>query len=208
MVFTAGVIAELIGGSVEGDPLAEVSAVSPIESGFKGSLSFLANPKYAEHIYTTQASAVLVRKDFVPSAPISATLIRVSDPYSSFAILLQKYNEMNRAKAGIHPSAVIADSAVLGTNISIGVMVVVEEGATIGDDTVLAAHVHVGRKASLGKGCQLHSGSKVLHDCRLGNRCTLHAGVVVGSDGFGFAPKDDSYSKVPQIGNVILEDDV
>ncbi len=208
MILTAGVIAELIGGSVDGDPHVQVSTVSPIESGFAGSLSFLANPKYNEFILTTEASVVIVKDDFQAEFDVKPTLIRVADPYSCFALLLQKYNEMNRPKAGIHPSAIISESATVGKNVTISAGVVIEENAVIGDDSILGAQVVVEKNVKIGQGCKLHSGSRVLHDCILGNNCTLHAGVTVGSDGFGFAPSDTAYSKIPQVGNVVLEDDV
>jgi len=208
MILTAGVIAELIGGSVDGDPHVQVSTVSPIESGFAGSLSFLANPKYNEFILTTEASVVIVKDDFQAEFDVKPTLIRVADPYSCFALLLQKYNEMNRPKAGVHPSAIISESATVGKNVTISAGVVIEENVLVGDDSILGAQVVVEKNVKIGQGCKLHSGSRVLHDCILGNNCTLHAGVTVGSDGFGFAPSDTAYSKIPQVGNVVLEDDV
>lgn len=208
MILTAGVIAELIGGSVDGDPQVQVSTVSPIETGFKGSLSFLANPKYKEFVATTEASVVIVKDDYLSDKPVSTTLIRVADPYTSFALLLQKYDEMNRPKAGIHPSAVISDSAQIGTDVSIAAGVVVEDKAVVGNGTRLGANVVVERESKVGNNCTLHSGSRVMHHCLVGNNCTLHAGVTVGSDGFGFAPSDAAYSKIPQVGNVVLEDDV
>jgi len=208
MILTAGVIAELIGGSVDGDPHVQVSTVSPIESGFAGSLSFLANPKYNEFILTTEASVVIVKDDFQVEFDVKPTLIRVTDPYSCFALLLQKYDEMNRPKPGIHPSAIISDSATIGKNVTISAGVVIEEKVELGDNSILGAQVVLEKNVKIGNGCKLHSGSRVLHDCVLGNKCTLHAGVTVGSDGFGFAPSDTAYSKIPQVGNVVLEDDV
>ncbi len=208
MILTASVIAELIGGSVDGDPMVQVSTVSPIESGSAGSLSFLANPKYVEFLHTTEASIVIVKNDFEAEKEVKPTLIRVSDPYSCFAILLQKYDEMNRPKAGIHSSAIISDSAKIGSNVSIAAGVVIEDDVEVGDNTILGAQVVLERKVKVGSNCKLHSGSRVLHDCKLGNDCTLHAGVTIGSDGFGFAPSDMEYSKVPQVGNVIIEDKV
>ena len=208
MILTASVIADLIGGSVDGDPQVQVSTVSPIENGSEGSLSFLANPKYNELIKTTQASVVIVKDDFVLETAVKPTLIRVSDPYSCFAILLQKYDEMNQPKPGIHTSSVISESAQVGENVSIAAGVVIEDDVVVGDNSILGANVVLERKVKLGNGCKLHSGSRVLHDCILGNSCTLHAGVTIGSDGFGFAPSDTEYSKIPQVGNVILEDKV
>lgn len=208
MILTAGVIADIIGGSVDGDPQVQVSTVSPIDSGLKGALSFLANPKYNEFIRTTEASVVIVKDDFDADFDVKPTLIRVADPYSCFAILLQKYDEMNRPKVGIHPSAIISESAKIGKNVTISAGVVIEENAIVGDNSILGAQVVLEKNAKIGTGCKLHSGSRVLHDCILGNNCTLHAGVTVGSDGFGFAPSDTAYSKIPQVGNVVLEDDV
>ena len=208
MILTAGVIAELIGGSVDGDPQVQVSTVSPIESGFEGALSFLANPKYNEFILTTGASVVIVKDDFQAEFDVKPTLIRLADPDSCFALLLQKYDEMNRPKAGIHASAIISDSVTIGKNVTISAGVVVEENAVVGDDCVIGAQVVVEKNSKLGSGCKLHAGSRVLYDCVLGNNCTLHAGVTIGSDGFGFAPSDTAYSKIPQVGNVVLEDDV
>lgn len=208
MIFTAGVIADLIGGIVDGDPTVLVSAVSPIDNGQAGSLSFLANPKYNDHLLTTASSVVIVNNDLVADARVKATLIRVADPYSCFAILLQKYNEVNRPNSGIHASAVVSRSAIIGQNVSIGAGAIIEDDVLVGDDSIIGTHVVLERKVKVGKGCRLHSGSRILHGCVLGNNCTLHAGVTIGSDGFGFAPSDLSYSKIPQIGNVVIEDDV
>jgi UDP-3-O-[3-hydroxymyristoyl] glucosamine N-acyltransferase len=139
---------------------------------------------------------------------VKPTLIRVSDPYSCFAILLQKYDEMNRPKTGIHASAVISDSAKVGSNATIGAGAVIEDEVVVGNDTIIGSNVVLERKVKVGNSCNLHSGSRVLHDCVIGDKCTLHAGVTIGSDGFGFAPSDTEYSKIPQVGNVILEDKV
>lgn len=208
MILSAGVIANLIGGTVDGDPHVQVSTVCPIDAGFKGALSFLANPKYQDLVAGSDASIVIVKNDFTSDSEVKPTLIRVKDPYSCFAILLQKYDEMNRPSSGIHASAVISESAKVGKNVSIAAGVIVEDEAVVGDNTILGANVVVEKKATVGNDCKLHSSSRVLHDCIIGNRCTLHAGVTVGSDGFGFAPSDSEYSKIPQVGNVILEDDV
>lgn len=208
MILTAGVIANLIGGNVEGDPQVQVSTVSPIDAGFEGSLSFLANPKYQDLVATTDASIVIVNNDFQSEVPVKPTLIRVEDPYSCFAILLQKYDEMNRPAPGIHPSANIAESATIGKDVSIAAGVIIEDNASVGDNTILGANVVIEKEAKVGSNCKFHSSSRVLHDCVVGDRCTLHAGVTIGSDGFGFAPSDTEYSKIPQVGNVVLEDDV
>lgn len=208
MILTASVIADLIGGVVDGDPTVQVSTVSPIDNGQAGSLSFLANPKYNDNLVTTGSSVVIVYNDLVAVPEVKATLIRVADPYSCFAILLQKYNEVHRPKSGIHSSAIVSPNAKIGQNVSIGAGAVIDDEVEIGDDSVIGTLVVLERKVKVGKACRFHSGSRVLHGCIIGNNCTLHAGVTIGSDGFGFAPSDLSYSKIPQIGNVVLEDDV
>ncbi|MGB0916463.1 MAG: UDP-3-O-(3-hydroxymyristoyl)glucosamine N-acyltransferase [Flavobacteriales bacterium] len=208
MILTAGVIADLIGGSVDGDSQVQVSTVCPIESGSEGALSFLANPKYNDFVATTDASVVIVKKDFQSESEVKPTLIRVDDPYSCFAILLQKYDEMNRPKAGVHDTASISESAKIGANATIAAGVIIEDGVEVGENVILGPNVVLERNVKLGDGCKLHAGSRVLHDCKVGNNCTLHAGVTIGSDGFGFAPSDTEYSKIPQVGNVVLEDKV
>ncbi len=209
MKFTAQQIADALQGKVEGNAEAEVSNLSKIEEGSPGTLSFLANPKYTSYIYTTQASIVIVNEDFEAEKDIQATLIRVKDAYGSFATLLEMYQQAKGKKEGISEKAHISPSATI------------EEGAYIGEFVSIGDHVFVGKQAqihpncSIGANCKigeesiLFAGVKVYDDCLIGNECTLHAGVVIGADGFGFAPQDDNnYRKVPQIGNVIIEDRV
>lgn len=208
MVLSAAAVASLLQGTVEGDPDVSLSAVCPIEGGLKGALSFLANPKYTHHIYTTGASAVIVSNDFKAERPVPCTLIRVKDPYAAFALLLEQYARMKRPSAGIHPSATIDATAKVGENAYIGAQAVIGSGALVGRGCCIHGQTYIGRNAKVGDHVTLHAGVRLLDDCVVGNNCIVHSGTVIGSDGFGFAPSDNAYGKVPQIGNVILEDDV
>ncbi len=209
MEFTAAMIAQLLKGTVEGDPETKLNTIAKIEEGHEGALSFLSNPKYETFIYTTGSSAVLVRNDFKPVKKIKATLIRVEDPYRAVAMLLTMYEQAKSVKKGIHPTAVIDETASVGVDVYIGAYAVVSENAVVGDGCNLYPHVFIGDRVKVGKNCTLHPGVKVYKECVIGNDCILHAGVVIGADGFGFAPSsDNNYMKVPQIGNVILEDNV
>ncbi|MEN9943958.1 MAG: UDP-3-O-acylglucosamine N-acyltransferase [Bacteroidota bacterium] len=211
MKFTAEQIAGMLEGTVEGNSSAEVSGLSKIEEGKAGTLTFLANPKYISHIYTTGASIAIVSNDFVAeqALPETLTLIRVADAYGSFAKLLEAYSQFKRPRPGIHPSAVIDASVVVGENVHIGAGVVIEAGATIGNNAVIMAQSYLGEHVKIGDFTMVHPGVKVYSDCVIGSNCTLHAGVIIGADGFGFAPQaDNRYAKVPQIGNVVVEDRV
>jgi UDP-3-O-[3-hydroxymyristoyl] glucosamine N-acyltransferase len=209
MIFTAQQIAGILNGTVDGNPDAQVSTVSKIEEGTPGSLSFLANPKYTEYIYTTQASAVIVSKDFEPQQSLSTTLIRVDDAYQSFAKLLEYYNKLNKDKKGREEQSYVSPSAKIGNNTYIGAFVYVGENAVIGDNTKLYPGTYIGDDVKVGTNTTIYQGVKIYHGCVIGNDCTLHAGVVIGGDGFGFAPNaENNYSKVPQIGNVVIEDNV
>ncbi|MDX9772276.1 MAG: UDP-3-O-(3-hydroxymyristoyl)glucosamine N-acyltransferase [Bacteroidales bacterium] len=209
MEYTAAMIAQLLNGTVEGDPGIKLNTIAKIEEGKPGALSFLANPKYEPFIYTTGSSAILVRNDFKAAKEIKATLIRVEDPYQSVARLLAIYEQAIPVKKGIHPSAVINKSASIGKDVFIGACAVIEENAVIEDGCNIYAQVFVGERARIGKNCTLHPGVKVYRDCAIGSDCILHGGVVIGSDGFGFAPVEDgNYMKIPQIGNVVIEDGV
>lgn len=208
MVFTAGAVAALLNGTVEGDSDVTLNDVCPIEQGRPGALTFLANPRYTQQLYTTRASAAIVASDFVASSAVPCTLIRVKDPYSAFAILLEHYARMKRPAAGIHPTAFIDATATVGSNAFIGANAVIDSGAAVGSDCFIHAQVYVGRNAKVGDNVTLHAGVRLLDDCVVGHNCTIHAGTVIGSDGFGFAPSDNVYGKVPQIGNVVIEDDV
>lgn len=209
MEFTAAMIAGILNGTVEGDPETKLNTVARIEEGTPGALSFLSNPKYEPYLYTTGASAVLVKNDFTPSKEVTATLIRVDDPYQALARLLAFYEQVRPAKKGIHSSAVIDEKASVGRDVFIGACTVISENAVIGDGCSLHPQVYIGENVKIGKNCTLHPGVKVYRDCVIGNDCTIHAGAVVGADGFGFAPVSDSnFMKIPQIGNVIVEDNV
>jgi UDP-3-O-[3-hydroxymyristoyl] glucosamine N-acyltransferase len=209
MEFSAQQIADLIQGKVEGDPGTKITYVSKIEEGKNGTLSFLANPKYTHYIYLTEASIVLVNKDFIPEKPIKPTLIRVEDAYSAFAHLLEIYNQIKLNKTGISEKAHISSTASVGNDVYIGEFVYVGENAVIGNNAKIYPQSYIGDNVKIGDWTTLFAGVKVYSDNFVGNNCILHAGVVIGSDGFGFAPQEDShYKKVSQIGNVMIEDEV
>ena len=206
---TAAELAVLLDGNVKGNPDVRVRRLAKIESAGPGSVSFIANPEYERFIYTTEASIVIVSETFEASEllPQGLTLLRVEDPYRAFARLLEAFDAVLKRQEGVHPSAVVDENVVLGDGCFVGPSVVIEHGAVIGDRVELHAHAHVGRDARIGHDSVLHSGAKVLDRCVVGKQCTLQAGAVVGSDGFGFAPQDDgTYAKVPQTGNVVIED--
>ena len=206
---TASELAVLLNGRVVGNPEVRVRRLAKIESAGPGSVSFLSNPEYERFIYSTEASIVIVAETFEPSQdlPQGLTLLRVEDPYRAFARLLEAYDAILKRQEGIHPTAVVDEEATLGEGCFVGPGVVVERGAVVGDRVELHAHVHVGRDVRIDQDTVLHSGVRVLDRCVIGRRCTLQAGTIVGSDGFGFAPKEDgTYAKVPQTGNVVIED--
>ena len=209
MKFLTNQIAALLGGTVEGDANAEVWKLCKIEEGEPGGLSFLANAKYSNYIYSTKATAVIVSNNFEPEHPIEATLIRVGDPYLAFATLLKKYNEMQLDKKGIDPLAFISPSATIGNDCYIGPFAFIGENVRIGDGTKIYPQTYVGDNSQIGDNTTLFAGVRVYQNIVIGSRCILHSGVVVGADGFGFAPTPDgSYQKIDQIGNVVIEDDV
>ncbi|MDE0871155.1 MAG: UDP-3-O-(3-hydroxymyristoyl)glucosamine N-acyltransferase [Flavobacteriales bacterium] len=207
---TAGELATLLSGVIEGDPTISVNRLGKIEDAESGAITFLSNPDYEGYIYDTGASVAIVSNSFRPSQqlPTSLTLIKVDDPYAAFAQLLEYVGKSNLFPAGIHPSAWIAEGAHLGDDCYIGPFVVLEKGAKVGNGCQIHAHVTIGRDAELGENTQVFSGAKVLHDCVIGNNCSIQAGAIIGSDGFGFVPKaDHGFQKVPQTGNVIVKDD-
>ncbi len=208
MTFTAEQIASYIGGTIEGDSKATISTFAKIEEGVPGALSFLANAKYENYLYQTLSSIVLVNRDFTPSQPVSATLIRVENAYEAVARLLQLYESMQQKRVGIHSLAFIDPSAKVGKDCYIGPFVAIGENVEIGDGVVLHPHVTIGRNAKVGNDTEIYSNAVIYHDCIVGNRCVLHAGCVIGADGFGFAPTANGYEKIPQIGIVKVEDDV
>jgi UDP-3-O-[3-hydroxymyristoyl] glucosamine N-acyltransferase len=209
MEFSASQIAQVIGGSIEGNPEVKISSLSKIEEGIPGSLSFLANPKYTSFIYSTRASIVIVSRDFVPEQPVAATLIRVDDAYSAFAKLLEMYNKIRNEKRGISSLSFIASTAKIGQEVYVGEFVFIGENVEIGDGVKIFPHVYLGDNVKIGSNTTLYAGVIVYSDNVIGNGCTLHGGVVIGADGFGFAPQEDkNYKKIAQIGNVVIEDNV
>jgi len=209
MEFNAAAIAGFLKGEIEGNPDIKVNTIAKIEEGHEGALSFLANPKYEHYIYTTNSSIVLVNKSFIPTAKINATLIRVENAYEAFASLLRLVDQARPRKKGIHPTAVIEKTASVGSDVYIGAYAYVGENAVVGDECSLYPHVYLGDNVRLGKNSVLNPGVKVYHECLIGESCIIHAGTVIGSDGFGFAPQSENeYMKIPQLGNVIIEDHV
>lgn len=207
MQFTAQQIADLLKGQIEGDANITVSKLSKIEEGVPGSISFLANPVYTPYLYTTKASVVIINKDFVLTAPVTATLIKVESAAIAFEQLLEMYNQVKLNKTGISKLAFIADSAAVGSNIYAGEFSFIGENAKIGDNVKIYPQVYIGDNAVVGDNTTLFAGVKIYSETSIGKNCIIHSGTVIGSDGFRFNPEND-HKKVPQIGNVIIEDDV
>lgn len=208
MEFSAQQIANVLGGTVEGNPEVKVNNFSKIEDGKPGTLTFLANPKYEHFIYKTEASIVLVNNDFTPTDPIKATLVKVANAYTSLAILLNMVEKSKEKKAGVDATAFIAASASVDDDCYIGNFAYIGENVTMGKNCRIYPSVYVGDNVAIGDNCTLYPHVTIYDGCLIGNNCILHAGAVIGSDGFGFAPEGDNYKKIPQLGNVILEDDV
>lgn len=209
MQLTAHQISLLLNGTVEGNPDVAINKLSKIEDAQKSSLSFLANPRYEQFLYTTQASVVIINYDQLLSQPVNATLIRVKDAYSAFSILLEQYKTLILDKKGIEEFAFVHPTAKIGKNVYIGAFAYIGPNAIVGDHCKVYPHVYLGDNVQVGNNTTLFSGVKIYFDCVIGNQVTIHSSTVIGSDGFGFAPqKDGSFSKVRQIGNVIIEDDV
>lgn len=207
MKFTAQQIAAALNGTIEGNSTIEVNAISKIEEGKPGSISFLANPKYTQYIYSTRASIVIVNEDFSPSEQLNTTLIRVKNAENAFGQLLEMYNQVKLAKTGISPNAFINGTATIGSNVYIGEFAVVAENAKIGDNVKIYPQVYVGENVTIGENTTLFAGVKIYSDGVIGKNCIIHSGTVIGSDGFRFALQDGG-KKIPQIGNVIIEDNV
>lgn len=208
MKFTAKQIAEYLQGEVEGDINASVQTFAKIEEGMEGAISFLANAKYEHYIYETKSTIVLVNRDFKPEHPITATLIRVDNAYESIARLLTLYQQTVAKRTGIHPTACVAESAVVGEGCYIGPFAYIGEQVTVGNGTQIYAHAVIEERAKIGCDCIVYPNVSVYHDCVIGDRVILHSGCVIGADGFGFAPSATGYEKIPQIGIVTVEDDV
>ena len=209
MEFKALNIAEFLHGTIEGDENVSVSNVSKIEDGKPGTLAFLSNPKYERYIYETEASIVLVRNDFKPEQTVKATLIRVEDPYQAFASLLDLYQQAKQLKSGIEQPSFIDSSASCGEDVYFGAFAYLGQNSTLGNKVKVYPQTFIGSDVSIGDNTIIYAGVKIYDGSVIGKNCIIHAGAVIGSDGFGFAPKPDgSYQKIPQVGNVILEDDV
>ncbi len=208
MEFTAQQLADVLKGQIEGDAEAKVSKLSKIEEGVPGSVSFLANPLYAQHIYNTQASIVIINKDFELTTPVSATLIRVERAELAFAQLLEMYNTVKMNKSGISPQAFISPKAEVGTNVYAGEFAVISEGAKIGNNVKIYPQTYIGDGVTIGDNTTIFAGVKIYSDTVIGKNCIIHSGTVLGSDGFRFATGPDGGQKIPQIGNVVIEDDV
>ncbi len=209
MNFTANDIAEFLNGEVDGDGTVAVNNVSRIEEGEQGTLSFLANPKYAHYIYETKSSIVLVNKDFVAEKEIAATLVRVEDAYQALAQLLEMYEQSKPQRVGIEQPSFVSKTAQVGEQVYIGAFAYVGSNVKLGKNVKLYPHVYVGDNVTIGDNTVLNSGVKVYENCEIGAECIFHSGVVIGGDGFGFAPSSaNDYKKVPQVGNVVIENHV
>ncbi|MBZ9626778.1 UDP-3-O-(3-hydroxymyristoyl)glucosamine N-acyltransferase [Psychroflexus sp. CAK57W] len=207
MKFTAQQIADILDGVIEGNPDTEVDKLSKIEEGQKGSLTFLSNPKYTSYIYETEASICIVNKSFKNNQPLSTTLIKVEDSYEAFSKLLEVYNQIKLDKKGIETPSSISDSAKLGEEPYIGAFAYIGENVVIGDKAKIYPNVYIGDNVTIGDHVTIFAGSKIYSETQIGSHCTFHSGVIIGADGFGFSPSDNGeYSKIPQIGNVIVED--
>ena len=209
MEIKASQLAALIGANIEGDPDIAINNYAKIEEATPGCLTFLANPKYTHFIYTTQASAVLVSKDFEPEQPVKATLLRVDDPYATLATLLNYVNSQRPQKTGVELPCHIAEDVKVPADAYIGAFAYIDKGVTLGKNVKIYPQCYVGEGVTLGDDVTLYPGATIYHGCKIGHRCTIHAGAVIGGDGFGFAPQaDGTYNKIAQVGIVILEDDV
>ncbi|GAO45032.1 UDP-3-O-(3-hydroxymyristoyl)glucosamine N-acyltransferase [Flavihumibacter petaseus] len=210
MQFSAAQIAVLINGKVEGDPQKLVGSFGKIEEAAAGQLAFLANPKYEDYLYTTAASVVIINDNLELRQPVSAALVRVPDAYSAFATLLSKYQELKTQQlTGRQDPSYVSDSATMGEGVFIGAFAYIGEQVKIGNQVKIFPNAFIGNNVVIGDNCIIHPGVRIYHDCRIGRGVTIHAGSVIGSDGFGFAPQaDGSFKKVPQIGNVVVEDGV
>jgi len=209
MKFTAAQIADILEGEVVGNPNAEVHKLSKIEEGTEGSLTFLANPKYINFIYSTQATITIVNNTFEPEQDITTTLIKVEDAYKSFSKLLEYYNQVKLMKSGIEQPSVISEGVTYGTDLYLGSFCYIGKNVIIGNNVKIYPNSFIGDNVTIGDNCVFFAGVRIYSETEIGNNCILHSGTIIGSDGFGFAPQEDgTYSKVPQIGNVIIEANV
>ena len=211
MEFSAEQIADILNGEIQGDSQSMVNDLAKIEEGQKGTLSFLSNPKYEEYIYTTSSSICIVNKSFIPGKdlPPNLTLIKVEDAYSCFAKLLELYGNLYEKEIGVEKPAHINETAKIGESVHIGAFAYIGKNAVIGNNVIIYPNTYIGENVSIADGTKIYPNVSIYHDCKVGRNCIIHAGSVIGSDGFGFAPDDKGkFQKIPQIGNVVLEDDV
>lgn len=209
MELTAAQLAALVNGQVEGDENVKVSTFAKIEEGHPGALSFLANPKYTHFIYSTESSVVLVRKDFVAEEPVKATLVRVDDPYATVAHLLDMVSKMSQVeKRGVEQPSFVSEGVEVPEDAYVGAFAYIGKGVKLGKGVKIYPQVYIGDNSEVGEGTILYAGVKIYQGCKVGRYCILHSGAVIGADGFGFAPVDGHYEKIPQTGNVVIEDDV
>ncbi len=210
MKFPVSQIALLINGKVDGDASIVVDSFGKIEEAKEGQLAFFSNPKYEEYLYITKASVIIVNEDFVPKKTITATLIRVTDAYTAFATLLTKYQEIvTQQLGGVQQPVYIAKTATYGEHVFIGAFAYLGENVKVGNNTKIFPNAYIGDNVTIGNNCMIHPGVKIYHNCKIGDNVIIHAGTVIGSDGFGFVPQTDgTFKKVPQIGNVVIEDNV
>ncbi|TDE07281.1 UDP-3-O-(3-hydroxymyristoyl)glucosamine N-acyltransferase [Flavobacterium sandaracinum] len=209
MKFTAEQIAGILEGEVVGNPMAEVFRLSKIEEGAEGSLTFLSNPKYLNYIYSTKASVTIVNNTFVPESPVTTTLIKVHDAYAAFSKLLEFYNQVKLNKSGIEQPSFLSQSVKYGDNLYLGSFSYVGQNVVLGENVKIYPNCFIGDNVIIGDNVVLFAGAKIYSETVIGNNCTIHSGAIIGADGFGFAPNPDgTYTKIPQIGNVIIEDNV
>lgn len=210
MEFTVNQIAAMLGGEVSGNGNEKINMLAKIQDARQGQIAFLSNPKYEQYIYTTQATAVIVKKDFVPKKDVVSTLILVEDPYISFTRLLEEYHKLiSFQKSGVEQPSFMSESATIGKDFYRGAFSYIGNNVKIGDGVKIYPNTYVGDNVVIGNHCILHSGVKIYADTKIGNYCVIHSGCVIGSDGFGFAPQEDgTYKTIPQLGTVIIEDHV
>lgn len=209
MEFTANQIASLVNGTIIGDGNATVKTFAKIEEGHQGAISFLANPKYTHYIYETKSSIVLVKNDFIPEKELTTTLIKVEDPYATLAMLLEMVSKlMNPQPTGVEQPSYISSNVTIPEDVYIGAFAYIGSGVSIGKGVKIYPQAYIGNNVTIEEGSIIYSGVKIYHGCSIGKNCIIHAGAVIGADGFGFAPTENGYNKIPQIGNVIIEDNV
>lgn len=209
MQLSAKALAELLNGTIEGDPSVEVNRPSKIEEGGEGSISFLGNPKYEDYAYQSTASILLVPQDFQPRVAVKPTLLRVANVYEAVALLLARFGAEKPASSGVSDKALVHPDVVMGKDVNVGAFTIIEEGTSVGHQSQIAGQVYIGRKVVIGQHCRIYPGARILDNTCIGDHCIIHSNVVIGGDGFGFAPNAaGEYQKITHVGNVIIEDNV